>query len=202
MVIRILVAAGMTTVGRALVALLELEADFLVVSTPDRGDDIVPAAREHAAQVAVIDIDLPSLDGLDAAERLRELPECRTLVLTSLALPGTLRRALAAGALGYLLKDTPARELTTAIHRVARGQLVIDPQLGLAVRAGAQTPLDERETEVLRLAAEGARARDISLLLHLSAGTVRDCLSAIVGKLNARNSGDAVRIARDSGWLL
>ncbi|MFI6350833.1 DNA-binding response regulator [Streptomyces sp. NPDC050560] len=200
--IRILLAEDMSMVRGALVALLNLENDMEVVRELERGDQIVPAALEAKPDVAIIDIDLPGLDGLSAATQLRErLPACRALILTSLGRPGTLRRALTAQVAGFLLKDAPSKELASAVRRVAAGQRVVDPQLALAAWGGAESPLTERETEVLRMAAEGAEAPEIAAALHLSTGTVRNYLTTIVGKLNARNRVDAIRIARESGWL-
>ncbi|MBB4893115.1 two-component system response regulator DesR [Streptomyces olivoverticillatus] len=201
--IRILLAEDMNMVRGALVALLNLEQDIEVVCELERGDEIVDAALSHRPDVAIIDIDLPGLDGLSAAAELRDrMPECRTLMLTNLGRPGTLRRALAANVSGYLLKDAPPDELATAIRRVAAGQRSIDPKLALAAWGGTESPLTTRETEVLRLAAEGAEATEIASRLHLSAGTVRNYLTTIVTKLSARNRVDAIRIARESGWLL
>jgi two-component system response regulator DesR len=203
MAIRVLLAEDMNMVRGALVALLNLEDDLEVVCELERGDEIVAAAHKYSPDVAIIDIDLPGMDGLTAASRLHEkLPSCRTLILTSMGRPGTLRRALTAQVNGYLLKDAPPRELANAVRCVAAGRRAIDPQLALAAWGGTETPLTERETEVLRLAAEGAEAKEIAKRLHLSAGTVRNYLTAIVTKLNARNRVDAIRIARDAGWLL
>ncbi|WNF28030.1 response regulator transcription factor [Streptomyces sp. C11-1] len=203
MAIRLLLAEDMNMVRGALVALLNLEDDLEVVSELARGDQIVDAALEHRPDIAIIDIDLPGLDGLSAAAQLREkLPQCRTLILTSLGRPGTLRRALTAQVNGYLLKDAPPGELAHAVRQVAAGHRVIDPQLAIAAWGGVETPLTERETEVLRMAAEGSEAGEIARLLHLSPGTVRNYLTTVVSKLNARNRVDAIRIARDSGWLL
>ncbi len=201
--IRILLAEDMHMVRGALVALLDLEDDFEVVCELERGDEVLAAAQEKQPDVAIIDIDLPGLDGLTAASLLHEqMPQCRTLILTSLGRPGTLRRALAARVSGYLLKDAPPKELAAAVRRVAAGHRAVDPQLALAAWGGTESPLTERETEVLRLAAEGAEAPEIASLLHLSTGTVRNYLTTIVTKMNARNRVDAIRIARESGWLL
>ncbi|GAA2422254.1 MULTISPECIES: response regulator [Streptomyces] len=201
--IRILLAEDMNMVRGALVALLNLESDLDVVAEVERGDEIVDTALKCRPDVAIIDIDLPGLDGLTAAARLRErLPECRTLILTSLGRPGTLRRALSAQVSGYLLKDAPPKQLAEAVRRVAAGQRAIDPQLAVAAWGGTENPLTERENEVLKLAAEGAEAPEIARLLHLTTGTVRNYLTAVVAKLNARNRVDAIRIARESGWLL
>ncbi len=186
----------------ALVALLNLEEDLDVVADVASGDDILPTALKHSPDVAVIDIDLPGTDGLTAAGKLHEaLPSCRTLILTSLGRPGTLRRALSTRVGGFLLKDAPSRELADAIRRVAAGQRVIDSQLALAAWDTAECPLTTRELDVLRLAASGAEAPEIASRLFLSTGTVRNYLSTIASKLHARNRVDAIRIATDAGWL-
>ncbi|MFG2947654.1 response regulator transcription factor [Streptomyces adustus] len=201
--IRILLAEDMHMVRGALVALLSLQHDFKVVAEIERGDEVLPTALLTAPDVAIIDLDLPGMDGLTAATRLHErMPACKTLILTSLGQPGTLRRALASQVNGYLLKDAPPDHLAHAVRKVAAGQRVIDPELALAAWDGAESPLTSRETEVLKLTAEGAEAGEIAASLHLSTGTVRNYLTAIVSKLNARNRVDAVRIARDSGWLV
>ncbi len=186
----------------AFVALIELEPDLKVVAAVDNGTDIVPTAHACRPDVAIIDIDLPGLDGLSAAEHLyKELPACRTLIVTNLARAGTLRRALAAHVSGYILKDAPPEQLTEAIRRVAAGSRVIDPQLALTVWDAGHDPLSAREHEVLRLAAEGAEPVEIAAALHLSVGTVRNYLTTIVTKLNARNRVDAIKTAYDAGWL-
>jgi two-component system response regulator DesR len=186
----------------AFVALIELEPDLKVVAAIENGADILPTALIHQPDVAIIDIDLPGLDGLSAAQQLHdELPSCRTLIVTNLARAGTLRRALAAHVSGYILKDAPPEQLTSAIRRVAAGSRVIDPQLALAAWDGGQNPLSPREHEVLRLAAEGSEPAEIAAALHLSTGTVRNYLTTIVTKLNARNRIDAIKTAYDAGWL-
>ncbi|MET7478879.1 response regulator transcription factor [Streptomyces sp. NPDC005648] len=201
--IRVLLAEDMHMVRGALVALLSLERDIEVVCEVENGDEIVPAALRHRPEVAVIDIDLPGIDGLTAAGRLRErMPDCRILILTSMGRPGTLLRAISAQVSGYLLKDAPPAELASAVRRVAAGQRVVDPQLALAAWGGAESPLTDRETEVLRLASKGAEPSEIAAQLHLSTGTVRNYLTTITTKLNARNRVDAVLIAQESGWLL
>jgi two-component system response regulator DesR len=200
--LRILLAEDVAMVRGALVALIELEPDLKVVAAVERGTDIVPAARECLPDIAIIDIDLPLLDGLSAATRLHaEMPGCRTLILTNLGKAGTLRRALAAGVCGYMLKDAPAEELAVAIRNVAAGRRVVDPQLAVALWNTGQDPLSEREHQVLRLTADGADPAEIATALHLSVGTVRNYLTTIVAKLNARNRLDAVRTAYDIGWL-
>jgi two-component system, NarL family, response regulator DesR len=200
--IKIMLAEDMNMVRGALVALLALEEDFEVVAEVARGDVIVPTALKHQPDVAVIDIDLPGMDGLTAAAELQQqLPACRTLILTSLGRPGTLRKALSARVGGFILKDAPSSELAEAIRGVHAGRRVIDSNLALAAWDTAECPLTTRELEVLRLAADGSEAVEIAARLFLSAGTVRNYLTAIATKLNARNRVDAIRIARDAGWL-
>jgi two-component system response regulator DesR len=200
--LRILLAEDVAMVRGALVALIELEPDLKVVAAVERGTEIVPTARERLPDIAIIDIDLPGLDGLSAAARLHvEVPCCRTLILTNLGRAGTLRRALTAGVTGYMLKNAPAEELAVAIRNVAAGRRVIDPQLAVTLWNAGQNPLSEREHEVLRLIAGGADPAEIATALHLSVGTVRNYLTTIVTKLNARNRVDAVKTAYDVGWL-
>jgi two-component system response regulator DesR len=200
--IKVLLAEDMHMVRGALVALLDLESDIQVVAEVASGDEIVPTARKCRPDVAVIDIDLPGMDGLTAASQLHEkLPECRTLILTSLGRPGTLRRALSARVGGFILKDAPATELADAIRGVAAGRRVVDGNLALAAWDSGECPLTSREIEVLRLAADGADAVEIAARLFLSAGTVRNYLTTIVSKLNARNRVDAIRLARAAGWV-
>jgi two-component system response regulator DesR len=201
-VIKVLIAEDVHMVRGALVALLRLESDIEVVAEVAGGNDIMPTARSTQPDVAVIDIDLPGKDGLTAAAELHEqLPNCRTLILTSLGRPGTLRRALAAKVGGFLLKDAPPDKLASAIRDVSIGRRVVDSDLALAAWDTADCPLTGREIEVLRMAADGANAVDIASRLYLSAGTVRNYLTTAVTKLNARNRVDAIRIAKESGWL-
>ncbi len=200
--LKILLAEDVNMVRGALKALLDLELDLEVVADVDSGDEIVPAALRCLPDVAVIDIDLPGIDGLTAAARLHEkLPSCKTLILTSLGRPGTLRRALSAHVAGFILKDAPPDKLAEAVRNVAAGRRVIDPQLALAAWDVRENPLTERECEVLRLAAHGADPEEIAGQLYLSLGTVRNYLTAAVTKLNARNRVDAIRIAQDAGWI-
>ncbi|WP_260189343.1 response regulator transcription factor [Actinophytocola gossypii] len=200
--IRVLLAEDMHMVRGALVALLVLEPDIDVVADVAHGTAILPTALEHRPDVAVIDIDLPGKDGLSAAAELHEhLPDCRTLILTSLGRPGTLRRALAARVNGFILKDAPAEKLANAIREISVGRRVIDGELALAAWDTEDCPLTSRELEVLRMTESGANAVDIASRLFLSAGTVRNYLTTIVTKLNARNRVDAIRIAKDAGWL-
>jgi two-component system response regulator DesR len=200
--LKILLAEDVAMVRGALVALIELEPDLKVVAAIENGADIVPTALSCQPDIAILDIDLPGLDGLTAAGQLYEkLPSCRTLILTNLGRAGTLRRAHAAHVSGYMLKDAPPEQLATAIHNIAAGRRVIDPQLALSIWEGVQNPLSAREHEVLRLAARGAEPEEIAAALHLSVGTVRNYLTSVVTKLHARNRVDAIRTAYDAGWL-
>jgi two-component system response regulator DesR len=200
--IKVLVAEDMHIVRGALVALLQLESDIEVVAEVATGDEVLAAARRSKPDVAVIDIDMPHKDGLTAAAELHEqLPECRTLILTSLGSAGTLRRALTAKVGGFLLKDAPAEKLANAIRGIAAGRRVVDGDLAMAAWDTADCPLTTREIEVLRMTADGADPVDIAAELYLSAGTVRNYLTTIVSKSGARNRFDAVRIARESGWI-
>jgi two-component system, NarL family, response regulator DesR len=200
--ITVLLAEDVHMIRGALVALLELEPDLKVIATVDRGDTIVSTALEVRPDVAVIDVDLPGMDGLTAAADLHEqLPSCRSLILTSLGKPGTLRRAMSAHVSGFLLKDSPPDQLACAVRSVAMGGRVVDPQLALTAWDYPDNPLSRREMEVLRLAARGADAAEIAGCLYLTKGTVRNYLTSIVGKLGARNRVDAIRIAEDAGWI-
>ena len=200
--IRVLIAEDMHMIRGALVALLRLERDIEVVAELDRGDTVLEAALRTTPDVAVIDIDLPGLDGLSAAEALYEqLPSCKTLILTGLSQPGNLLRALKVHVRGFLLKDAPAPQLANAIRSIAAGMRVLDPELvAAAVETGA-TPLTDREADVLRAAQSGLSTEEIGKRLNLSAATVRNYLSNTIGKLGARNRLDAIRIAEDAGWL-
>jgi two-component system response regulator DesR len=201
-VIRVLVAEDMRILRDTLVAVLGLETDIEVVAQVADGDAIVPAALRERPDVAVVDIDLPGIDGLTAAARLREQhPGCRVLILTVLGRPGNLRRALAAGVAGFLPKETPAGELVDAVRRVAAGEKVIDTHLAVAALEVADNPLSAREVEVLRRFAGGAGPTEIAAAMFLSYGTVRNYLASAVTKLGARNRVDAVRIAAEAGWL-
>jgi two-component system, NarL family, response regulator DesR len=201
-VIRVLVAEDMRILRDTLVALLRLEDDMEVVAEVTDGGGIVPAAVAQRAEVAIIDIDLPGTDGLTAAARLgKECADCRVMILTALARPGNLRRALAAGAAGFLPKDTPAAELVDAVRRIAAGERVVDQELALRALEVPDSPLSPRETDVLRAFAAGADPAEIASSLFLSYGTVRNYLAAAVTKLDARNRVDAVRIAAEAGWL-
>ena len=200
--LKILLAEDVAMVRGALVALIELEPDLKVVAAIDNGAEVVSTALACQPDIAIIDIDLPGLDGITAAAQLHEkMPACRTLILTNLSRAGTLRRALAAHVSGYMLKDARPEELATAIRSIATGRRVIDPQLALSTWEGGQNPLSAREHEVLRLAADGSEPEEIARALHLSVGTVRNYLTSIVTKLQARNRVEAIKNAYNAGWL-
>ncbi|MFJ3518462.1 MULTISPECIES: DNA-binding response regulator [unclassified Streptomyces] len=200
--IRILLAEDMHMLRGALAALLNLEADMEVVAEVARGDAVLPAALAHHPTVAVLDLDMPGADGLSAARDLAAaLPDCRVLILTALGRPEALRSALAARVGGFMLKDAQPDQLAAAIRSVAAGEHVIDPKLAAAALTARTSPLTPRESDVLRLAAGGAEIEEMADALHLSQGTVRNYLGAAVTKLDARNRLDAVRIAREQGWL-
>lgn len=200
--IRVLIAEDMHMIRGALVALLALEDDMRVVAELERGDEILAAALRTRPDVAVVDIDLPGLDGLTAAERLHEeLPECRTVVLTGLSQPGNLLRALKAHVRGFIVKDAPAETLADGIRRVHAGQRVIDPDLVAAALETGSSPLTAREADVLRAAESGLPTERIASTLALSPATVRNYLSNAISKVGANNRIDAIRISRNAGWL-
>lgn len=200
--IRVLIAEDQAMVRGALASLLALEDDIEVVAEVERGDRVLATARGHQADVALLDIEMPGLDGISAAAELaRELPEVRSLILTTFGRPGYLRRAIESGARGFVLKDAPAAELAAAIRAVAAGRQVIDSELAAAAISDGVSPLSERERDVLVAATTHATADEIAARLHLSTGTVRNYLSAAIRKLGARNRAEAVGIARDQGWL-
>ena len=200
--IRVLIAEDMHLIRGALVALMSLEDDMEVVAELDRGDQILDTALTTRPDVAVLDIDLPGLDGLTAAGQLhQQLPGCRTLVLTGLSQPGHLLRALKVHVRGFIVKDAPAQTLADGIRRVARGERVIDPELVAAALETGSTPLTDRETDVLRAAETGISTDQIADRLALSPATVRNYLSNAISKVGGRNRIDAIRIARNAGWL-
>ena len=200
--IRVLLAEDQHLIRGALVALLSLEEDVEVVAELDRGDQILQAALDTHPDVAVLDIDLPGLDGLSAADLLHQrLPGCRTLVLTGLSQPGNLLRALKVHVRGFIVKDAPAATLADGIRRVAAGERVLDPELVAAALETGSTPLTPREAEVLRAAESGSSTEQIAARLSLSPATVRNYLSNAISKVGGRNRIDAIRIARNAGWL-
>jgi two-component system response regulator DesR len=201
-VIRVLIADDQHLVRGALAALLSLEGDIEVVAEVSSGDKVVPTARESRPDVALLDIEMPGMDGIAAAGALRSaLPGCRVLMLTTFGRPGYLRRAMEAGASGFMVKDAPAEELADAVRRIHAGLRVVDPALAAESLATGTSPLTGRERDVLVQAREGGTIADIATALVLGEGTVRNHLSAAIGKTGARTRAEAVRIAEDRGWL-
>lgn len=200
--IKVLLADDQHLVRGALAALLTLEGDIEVVAEVGRGDELVQAAREAGAEVALVDVEMPGLDGLAATAALHTaLPSCRVLILTTFGRPGYLRRAMEAGALGFMVKDAPPEQLADAIRRVASGERVVDPVLAAESLAGGANPLTGREQDVLAAARGGATVADIARQLYLSEGTVRNYLSSAIAKTGTRNRVEAVIHAEQHGWL-
>lgn len=202
MSIRLLIADDQALVRGALAALLDLEPDLEVVSEVGRGDEVIDAAKNARPDVALLDVEMPGLDGIEAAAALRAaVPGVRVLMVTTFGRPGYLRRAMEAGAAGFVVKDTPATQLADAVRRVHQGLRVVDPSLAAETLVAGTSPLTGRESDVLRAAREGGTVADIAKELHLSEGTVRNHLSAAIGKTGARTRAEAARIALDHGWL-
>lgn len=200
--ITLLLADDQALVRGAMAALLGLEEDLEVVAEVGCGDEVVEAARRTRPDVAVLDVEMPGLDGISAAGLLREeVPGTKVLIVTTFGRPGYLRRALDAGASGFVVKDTPSDELAEAVRTVARGGRVVDPTLATEVVVGGPNPLTEREREVLAVALDGRSAADIAAKVHLSPGTVRNHLSSAIGKTGTSNRVEAARRAQDLGWL-
>ncbi|WP_155337947.1 response regulator transcription factor [Acrocarpospora corrugata] len=200
--IRVLLAEDQTMMRGALALLLGLEPDMEVVAQVGDGDAVVAAALDSRPDVALLDIEMPGRSGLDAAADLRErVPECRVLILTTFGRPGYLRRAMEAGAYGFVVKDGPVEELAATIRRVLAGERVIDPALAAAALSTGPSPLTDRERDVLAVAGDGSTIADIAARLHLSESTVRNYLSAAIGKTGTRNRVEAARLARRNGWL-
>jgi two-component system, NarL family, response regulator DesR len=201
-VIRLLIADDQSLVRGALAALLSMEDDFEVVAEVGRGDEVVDAARAAKADVALLDIEMPGIDGIAAAAALRsELPSCRVIVVTTFGRPGYLRRAMEAGASGFVVKDIPADQLADAIRRVQSGLRVVDPALAAETLATGESPLTARERDVLVASRSGGTVADIAKVLFLSDGTVRNYLSSAIGKTGARTRVEAARVADQRGWL-
>lgn len=200
--IRVLLAEDQAMVRGALAALLALEGDIEIVAEVGRGDEVLAAALAARPDVALLDIEMPGGDGISAAADLHsQQPACRVLILTTFGRPGYLRRAMASGVVGFLLKDAPAAQLATAIRRAVAGERVVDPDLAMAALSEGENPLTERERAVLAAAAGGAGNAAIAASLALSEGTVRNYLSEAIQKVGARNRVEAAHIAAQKGWL-
>jgi two-component system, NarL family, response regulator DesR len=200
--VRLLLADDQELIRSALAVMLDLEDDFEVVASVSRGDEVVAAALQYQPDVALLDVEMPGIDGLAAASVLaQEVPTCRSLILTTFGRPGYLRRAMESGAFGFVVKDAPAEQLADAIRRVAAGERVVDPALAAATLASGTSPLTARERDVLVAARPGATVAEISERLFLSEGTVRNYLSSAIAKTGTRNRLEAVRTADENGWL-
>lgn len=202
MSIRVLLADDQALVRGALAALLSLERDIEVVAEVGRGDEVLAAVRAQDVEVALLDIEMPGMDGIEVAAQLRsQAPSCRSLVVTTFGRAGYVRRALDAGASGFVVKDTPAGELAEAVRKVHAGLRVVDPTLATESLYGGANPLSAREQEVLRAALSGAPVAAIAAQVHLSPGTVRNHLSSAIGKTGTSTRAEAARVAQDNGWL-
>lgn len=200
--IRVIVADDQSLVRGALAALLSLEGDIEVVAEAGDGDAALAAAREHSPDVALLDIEMPGMDGIAATAAIRQhVPGCRILIVTTFGRPGYLRRALEAGASGFVVKDTPAAELAEAVRRVHAGLRAVDPSLAAESLYDGTNPLTPREADVLRVALAGGTVAAIAARVFLSEGTVRNHLSSAIGKTGASTRAEAARIAEDRGWL-
>ncbi|MDT7706950.1 MAG: two-component system, NarL family, response regulator DesR [Pseudonocardiales bacterium] len=200
--IRVLLADDQALVRGAIAAMLGLEHDIEVVAQVGSGADVVPAATASMPDVALLDVQMPGGDGLDAAAALKKaLPACRVVILTTFGRPGYLARAMRAGASGFVVKDAPPEQLVDAVRRVHAGLRVVDPTLAAESLSSGTSPLTEREHDVLLAARDGATVTDVASRLHLSEGTVRNHLSAAIGKTAARTRAEAVRVADERGWL-
>ena len=202
MTIRLLLADDQELVRSALRALLDLEEDFEVVASIGRGDEVIAAAQAHHPDVALLDIEMPGLDGIAAAALLAShVPACHVVMLTTFGRAGYLRRAMEAGAVGFVVKDARPEVLADAIRRVMAGERVVDPALAASTLAAGDSPLTARERDVLAVTRSGATVAEIAAKLYLSEGTVRNYLSSAIAKTSARNRMDALRIADERGWL-
>jgi two-component system, NarL family, response regulator DesR len=200
--IRVLLAEDQTMLRGALAALLNLEPDITVIAQAANGHEALKLARQHAPDVVITDIEMPERTGLELADDLKQAGSSpHVIILTTFARPGYLRRALDAGARGYLLKDRPASELAEAVRRVHAGLRAIDPALAAEAWGADEDPLSDRERQVLHRAGDGRSSAEIAADLRLSEGTVRNYLSEAIAKLGAANRVDAARIARSRGWL-
>ena len=200
--IRVLIAEDQAMIREALAALLSFEDDIEVVAQVGRGDEVAAAAAAAAPDVALLDIEMPGMDGLTAAAALRRTcPDTRIVILTTFGRPGYLRRAMESGVSGFIVKDSPADKLARTIRDVLRGHRVIDPDLAAAALAEGPSPLTPRERDVLAASGDGITIAEISAALFLSEGTVRNYLSACIQKTGARNRTEALRVATARGWL-
>ena len=200
--VRIIVAEDQSLVRDALVRLLDMEQDLEIIGSVGSGQEMIDQVRELTPDLCLVDIEMPGIDGLEACRIVhQEMPEVRLAILTTFNRPGYLKRALLVGVQGFLLKDQPVDELVHQIRRIMLGERIVDPALALTALVDGDSPLTARETEILRVAAEGASIRELAAVLYLSAGTVSNYLSMIIQKLQVHNRNEAVLLAREKGWL-
>ncbi|EEZ91287.1 response regulator receiver domain protein [Mobiluncus mulieris 28-1] len=200
--ISVVLADDQALVRGALKALLELEGDLEVVGEAGTGEELLATVAKVTPAVAVVDIEMPDLDGIGATAKIRAAhPQTRVLILTTFGRPGYLRRALEAGASGFMVKDTPSQELARAVREIAAGGRVVDPKLAAESLFEGENPLTPREQEVLREVEAGHHTATIAKTIYLSPGTVRNYLSSAISKTHADTSAGAARYARDQGWL-
>lgn len=200
--VRIIVAEDQSLVRDALVRLLDMEQDLEIIGSVGSGQEMIDQVRALVPDLCLVDIEMPGIDGLEACRIVhQEMPEVRLAILTTFNRPGYLKRALSVGVQGFLLKDQPVDELVHQIRRIMHGERIVDPALALTALVDGDSPLTARETEILRVAAEGASIRELAAVLYLSEGTVRNYLSMIIQKLQVHNRNEAVLLAREKGWL-
>ncbi len=200
--IRVVVADDQALVRGALAMVLDLESDIEVVGEASSGDELIAMAHREQPDIALVDVHMPDTDGLTAAARMRrELPDCRVVICTTFGRPGYLLRAMEAGAFGFIVKNSTPESLVAAVRKVAAGLRVVDPALAAESMMSGSNPLTERERQVLSCAADGVTVDRIARRLHLSNGTVRNHLSAVIGKTGASTRGEAFKIAEERGWL-
>ena len=200
--IRVLLADDQSLVRGAVAALLGLEEDITVAAEAGSGAEVLELLRSTEVDVALVDVEMPGMDGIALTAAIKaDHPGVRVLIVTTFGRPGYLRRALRAGADGFVVKDTPARRLADAVRRVHAGLRVVDPVLAAEGLVAGESPLTARETDVLREAATGGTVADLARTLQLSEGTVRNHLSAAIGKTGARTRAEAARLAQENGWL-
>lgn len=200
--IRVLLAEDQAMFRSAVRRLLEWEADIEVVAEAGSGGELVAAVERNRPDVAVVDIEMPGMNGLEAAAQLRQrAPGCRVLIVTTFGRPGFLQRALESGVCGFVLKDASIEALAASIRRCAAGERVIDPGVAAAARRVGASPLTNGERAVLAAMATGASVSEISHGLHLAEGTIKNRISSAIEKVYARNRLDAIRIVRENGWL-
>lgn len=200
--ISVVLADDQALVRGAIAALLELEGDIEVVAQASNGRELLDAVQTHHPQVAVVDIEMPDLDGIAATKAITETTaDTKTLILTTFGRPGYLKRALSAGAKGFMVKETPAEELAAAVRTIAAGGTAVDQKLATESLFEGDNPLTEREMEVLKIAEKGLKVQEIAARVYLSPGTVRNYLSSAISKTHADTSAGAARKARELGWL-